>query len=287
MLGHMAQRVMDELPAGDVRAITSYVVNDGVERPYGQAPADEHLVVFHDLRGAADQPTLGREGFCLARHPTSVTDFTDHDQVITQYLPEIVELVRRLTGASVAFPQPNWVLRGDDKEIATEAVGGRNRVTTMKTHGILHADYYEQETAESLATMSMNAAGVTERPPGRLLGINTWRSISPPPQDRPLALLDRRTLEAADLVPAVIAAPNVRLNAVQASYSQRHRFCWWSDMTPDEILVFLQYEHGRGQTSTVMHTAFSDPRCPAGTPPRQSIEARAYVFIDEADNNDD
>jgi hypothetical protein len=52
-------------------------------------------------------------------------------------------------------------------------------------------------------------------------------------------------------------------------------------MTQDEILVFLQYEEGRGQTSTVMHTAFSDPRCPAGTPPRQSIEARAYVFIDD------
>jgi hypothetical protein len=30
-----------------------------------------------------------------------------------------------------------------------------------------------------------------------------------------------------------------------------------------------------------MHTAFSDPRCPAGTPPRQSIEARGYVFVDD------
>jgi hypothetical protein len=71
------------------------------------------------------------------------------------------------------------------------------------------------------------------------------------------------------------------LNALQASYNERHRFCWWSDMTPDEVLVFLQYEQGRGQTSTVMHTAFSDPRCPAGTPPRQGIEARAYVFLDD------
>ena len=119
--------------------------------------------------------------------------------------------------------QPNWVFRGDDKEIATEAVNERNRVTTMKTHGVLHADYYERETAEALASMSMNAAGVTERPRGRLAGINTWRSISPPPQDRPLALLDRRTLEVADIVPAVINAPNAKLNALQASHNQRHR----------------------------------------------------------------
>ena len=277
----MAVRDTDALTAGDVRALTSYVVNAGVARPYGQAPADDRLVVFHDQRGAADQPGLDREGFCLARHPTSVTDFSDHDQIITRYLPEIGELVRRLTGTSTVFLQPNWVFRGDDRQIATEAVNEQNRVTTMKTHGVLHADYYEQETAETLAAMSMQAAGVTERPAGRLLGINTWRSISPPPQDRPLALLDRRTLEADDIVPAVIQTPNARLNAIQASYNQRHRFCWWSDMTPDEVLVFLQYEEGRGQTSTVMHTAFSDPRCPAGTPPRQSIEARAYVFIDD------
>jgi hypothetical protein len=274
-------RDTDALSAADVRALTSYVVNDGVERPYGQAPADERLVVFHDLRGAADQPTLGREGFCLASHPTSVTDFSDHQQILTRYLPEIGALVRRLTGTSSVFLQPNWVFRGDDREIATEAVNERNRVTAMKTHGVLHADYYEPETAEALASTSMQAAGVTERPRGRLLGINTWRSISPPPQDRPLALLDRRTLEAQDMVPALIQTPNARLNAVQASYTPRHRFCWWSDMTPDEILVFVQYEEGRGQTSTVMHTAFSDPRCPAATPPRQSIEARAYVFVDD------
>jgi hypothetical protein len=266
---------------GDVQAFTSYVVNDGVPRPYGQAPADDRLVVFHDLRGAAEQPTLGREGFCLVRHPTSVTDFRDHDQVITRYLPEIGHLVGRLTGTSAVFLQQNWVFRGDDKEIATQAVNERNRVTTMKTHGLLHADYYEQETAGALASMSMQAAGVAERPRGRLLGINTWRSISPAPQDRPLALLDRRTLDVADIVPAVIMVPNGTLNAVQASYNPSHRFCWWSDMTPDEVLVFLQYEEGRGQPSTVMHTAFSDPRCPAGTPPRQSIEARAYVFVED------
>jgi len=270
----------DTLPVRDVQALARYVVNDGVERPYGQAPADDHLITFHDLRGAANQPTLEREGFCLVRHPTSVTDFRDHDQVINRYLPEIGELVRNLIGTQAVFLQQNWVFRGDDKQIVSEAVNERNHVTTMQTAGLVHADYYERVTAEALAAMSMQAAGVTERPRGRLLGINTWRPLSPPPQDRPLALLDRRTLDAADIVPAEIRVPGSGggLNAIQASYNQGHRFCWWSGMTPDEVLVFLQYEEGRGQTSTVMHTAFSDPRCPVGTPPRQSIEARAYAF---------
>jgi hypothetical protein len=99
----MARQATDTLPAGDVRAFTSYAVNDGVSRPYGQGPADDRQVVFHDQRGAADAPALDREGFCLVRHPTSVTDFSDHDQIITRYLPEIGELVRRLTGAPAVF----------------------------------------------------------------------------------------------------------------------------------------------------------------------------------------
>jgi len=66
----MARQAIDALWAGDVRARTSYVVNDGLVRPYGQGPADDRLVVFHDLRGAADPAALDREGFCLARHPT-------------------------------------------------------------------------------------------------------------------------------------------------------------------------------------------------------------------------
>jgi hypothetical protein len=268
-------------PGGDVEAVTSYVVKDGVERPYGQAPTDDRSVVFHDMRAVEDQPTLAREGFTLVNAPTSVTDFTDHDQVINQYLPEIRELARHLFGSPKVYMQQNWVFRGDDRDTATEVVNEWNRVTTMKTHSVLHSDYYEEETAGRLATRSMAAVGVTERPPGRLLGVNTWRVISPPPQDRPLALLDRRTLDPTDYVDALIGTRDRGLLSIQSRFNPRHRFCWWSNMTPDEVLVFLQYEEGRGPTSTVMHTAFTDPSCPPGTPPRQSIEARAYVLIED------
>lgn len=270
-------------PKGDVEAATGYVVKDGISRPYGQHPADNRNVVFHDMRGLAQQPTLAGEGFILATHPTSVTDFADHEQIIGGYLPEIGELARRVTGASKAYLQQNWVFRGDDKATSFKPVGARNSVATMQTHGILHADYYDAETAEALAQGAFLAAGASERPHGRLLGINTWRAISPPPQDRPLALLDRRTLDPDDYVLAVIGggAANFKLNAIHSRYNPGHRFCWWSNMTPDEVLVFLQYEQGRGPTSTVMHTAFSDPLCPPGSPLRQSIEARAYVFLED------
>ncbi|MBO0714591.1 MAG: hypothetical protein J2P59_07525 [Acidimicrobiales bacterium] len=277
----MSSSVTNLSPGGDVQAVTTYVVKDGVERPYGKAPADDRSIVFHDMRRVEDQPTLAREGFALVTCPTSVTDFTDHDQVINRYLPEIRELVRRLFGTPKVYMQQNWVFRGDDRETGTEVVNEWNRVSTMQTHGVLHSDYYEQETAGRLATRSMAAYGVTERPPGRLLGINTWRAISPPPQDRPLALLDRRTLDPSDYVDALIGTRERGLLSIQSRFNPRHRFCWWSNMAPDELLVFLQYEEGRGPTSTVMHTSFTDPNCPPGAPLRQSIEARAYAFIED------
>ena len=49
----MGRPATDALSGEDVRAFTSYAVNDGVVRPYGQVPANDRRVVFHDQRGAA------------------------------------------------------------------------------------------------------------------------------------------------------------------------------------------------------------------------------------------
>jgi len=49
----MARPATGTLSGGDVLAFTSYAVNDGVVRPYGQVPINDCRVVFHDQRGAA------------------------------------------------------------------------------------------------------------------------------------------------------------------------------------------------------------------------------------------
>jgi hypothetical protein len=264
----------------DVEATTQYVVKDGIKRSYGQAAADERRVVFHNMRRIADQPTLKAEGFQLARHSSRVTDWEDMDQVGDVYLPEVRDLIHRLTGAKTILMQPNWVIRSEDREMASRGTKFGKHVTTMKTAGEVHQDY-DSDSAHHLAQHSMLAAGISERPKGRLLGINTWRSITAPPQDRPLALIDRRTVSPSDYVPGEIVAPTMTFTALQSAYNPGHRFCWWSNMGTDEILVFLQYEEGVGPVSGVLHTAFSDPACPPEAPTRGSIEARAYAFVEE------
>ena len=52
-------------------------------------------------------------------------------------------------------------------------------------------------------------------------------------------------------------------------------------MRPDEAIVFKVYDSEKdGRARFTAHTSFNDPTSPAGEPPRQSIEMRAFAFFD-------
>jgi hypothetical protein len=57
-----------------------------------------------------------------------------------------------------------------------------------------------------------------------------------------------------------------------------HRWCWFRDMTPDEVLVFTTFDSDPTRPHQVAHTAFTDPGCPPGTPTRASVELRALAL---------
>ena len=275
---------------GHVRSTARYIARDGARHRFMRGPADDRSVVFHDMRGAPDQPRLDREGFALVQHTSAVTDFSDADEVANIYLPELRKLVQQLTKSELVFMQPGWVLRADDGRSfnATRLPGGKS-VTTLATGQIIHVDY-TPDSAGDFAKLSFASAGLSARPKGRLVGFNFWRAITPPPQDKPLALLDRRSVDPDDFIVTDMGMAtsemgdgtfrgNQWLN-YQLAYNPAHRFCWWRDMTRDEVLVFVQYEEGGGPVSGIAHTAFINPDCPPGTPPRESIEARAYAFVE-------
>lgn len=265
--------------AGDVAATARYG-RPGEGRPrFGQAPADDRTVTFHDMRDAAAAPTLGGEGFALFRCPSAVADFEDADEVARTYLPEVQALVRQATGSPHVYMQTNWVLRAETRENGVRQAAGGRFANSMKTGGFVHVDY-APDNVERHARAALDLAGVAERPAGRLLVVTAWRALSRPPQDRPLALVDRRTVAAEDLILEDIVAPGgATWTGYQLAASPRHRFCWWSDMQADELILFVQHEDGHPACSAAPHTAFPDPRCPDGTPPRASIEARAYAFL--------
>jgi hypothetical protein len=282
--GLQVASVMKEImvPRGDVTATVRYGIKDGNLYGFGQAPADEQPVILQDLRDKADQPTLAGEGFELVSHVSAVTDFEDRDAVATTYLPEIRDLMRTVMRTPHVYMQSNWVVRAETKPFSAVDRGPTGNFTKhqMKTGGFLHIDY-DSPGAAAWARRAMDDAGVSRWPGGRLVVLTAWRAISAPPQDKPLAFIDRRSVSPDDLILETIPVPTVTWNGYQLKRNASHRFCWWSNVNRDEVILFAQHEDGFGPVSAAPHTAFHDPTCPPDTPTRHSIEVRGYCFVQD------
>lgn len=241
-------------------------------------PQVEEAVCVEDLRRAQCPPSLEREGFVLLRHRSAVTDFRDPDQLRQVHLAEAEEIVRQATGAAHVYALPKPVLRSADHE----QVAGPELTATYPAP-VVHCDFTDRSIG-AMAEAVLKRAGLASAPSERVAVYNVWRSLRPPPQERPLALCDIRTVAAADLIRAdsigneATAEEEAEFYFVQGNAS--HRWCYFSGMTPDEVLVFRQYDNGLPAPSGCPHVAIYDPGCPAGTIPRLSIETRVCAFLD-------
>ncbi|MCP5145871.1 MAG: hypothetical protein H6978_13770 [Gammaproteobacteria bacterium] len=113
----------------------------------------------------------------------------------------------------------------------------------------------------------------------------TWRAISPPPQDNVLAVCDGRSIPPDDAIvflsvlgPA--SKPGTQFDARLCRYNASHRWYFLSAMTLDDLLVFKGFDSDAPDTLNAMHTAFTNPGAGAGASPRESIEARFFAFFD-------
>jgi hypothetical protein len=240
---------------------------------------DVRPVEFHDARGWAKPPSLQVEGLTIADHKTRIRDFEDRDEVRRSYGHELAELVQHVTGAKRVFGFPFGNVRfsprsnrfGDGAN-SQPAYFPHVDCTPRTAHGLVASRFFGLE-AEVL------------EPGERLVGYNIWRVLSDPPQDMPLAVCDVRTVAPEDLVEAdgVYDAgepPWMTAEAYLVRHNPAHRWIWFSDMRPDEALIFRAYGNEPVWIAGAPHVAFQDPTCPPEAGPRISVEARAYAVFD-------
>jgi hypothetical protein len=236
-------------------------------------------VWIEDLRGI--ETSLDREGFRLVRHASRVEDFDEIEEqpkVDQAYVDETTDLLREVTGATVIVP-----LGGGKKrygEGATEKLAGlKNAKPARYAHGDV-TDASAQMQAAGLA----QAAGLDLQEFGRWGLFNLWRVTTPPPQDFPLAVCDARSLRPDDIAP-VMAETEIRgvgMFVFETSgylYNPAHRWCFFRDMTPQEVLIFKTHDSDPTRARRVAHTAFTDPTCPPGVATRGSVEMRALALF--------
>jgi hypothetical protein len=96
-------------------------------------------------------------------------------------------------------------------------------------------------------------------------------------------ITDARSVAAEDLVPADAVfdqrdAPEWSFEALVVRHNPAHRWLYFSNMTRDEVIVFKTHDSDAAEPTQVPHSAFDDAACPAGVPPRASIEMRAIAY---------
>jgi hypothetical protein len=99
----------------------------------------------------------------------------------------------------------------------------------------------------------------------------------------PLAVCDARSLAAEDFIVADAifdqnGAVAFSFEALLLRHNPRQHWAFYSDMRPEEVLIFKTNDSDQGCAHCVPHGAFDNPQCPAGVAPRTSIEMRGIAY---------
>lgn len=260
------------------------------EKNYEEYPVQ---TTIHDIRGHEADTHLDVTGFQAVHSPSAVDpdlilDGTD-EQIKEIYYGEVEQLIKRVTGA-------NHVVFFDHTVRKVRPNLLDNNTSTRQPVLRAHVD---QTPASAHVRVKRHASNI---PWKRFQLINVWRPLKNPVYDYPLALVDFRTVDVQnDIVPTKMIYPSPLPSGEVYSVAQnpKHRWCYWSKMTPDEVILLKCYDSASRALSTVKrsaaqvdetqlkdvaglapHTGFYDVEAEKEGPSRNSIEVRALVFYD-------
>lgn len=246
--------------------------------PWENCEYELRSVPITDGRSAPYRPALEREGFELWDAPSSVVNFKDEQEVKTTYYQEACELALSATGATKAYVFDHLLRRREPDQVAL-TFGKRGTDGLAAANGRIHNDYSEESGRRRLGlVISDPEAAARVR---RYSIINIWRPLNGPVLGTPLAVCDARTLRVNDFVTCDVKYPRRTGEIYLATYSDVHRWSYFSAMDRHEALLFKQYDSQlSGVTRFTPHAAFDHPATPAGIPPRESLELRCLVIYE-------
>lgn len=255
------------------------VINYVTKTPYRQRYyANDHSrdTVVIDPRmmplsnGRQVETSLDREGFQLISHRSAVRDFLDRETVAALYPAEIAALLRAECGADSVIVTAPAIIR------FSEASGRAGSLDNSMPARFVHIDASANSSAMFAARLVPE--GRTVR---RYAHYNVWRSFSGSPQDVPLAVCDAQGVSPDDRQPADAifdppgGAPEWSFESWIITYSAKHRWHWFPDMTRDEVIIFKTSDSVH--QNPVPHVAFDNLHAAPDCHPRASIEMRVFA----------
>jgi hypothetical protein len=206
-------------------------------------------------------------GFTLLKHAIDV-DFANAEDVKLRWYPEACRLVKELTGATEVFAFMG-ILRGGD-----ENLGGGPALSA-------HVDFNEPALRGWVPRLAPDRAEQLANK--RLVNVNLWRGVRPV-RCSPLAVCDARTVERGDCLTVRFGdappPPGPIPGGLNMAYNPKHRWYYYPDMEPDEVIAFRLFDTGNADWHMTAHTAIVDPTAPADAPKRMSYELRTLAILD-------
>ena len=264
---------------------------DRIEISYRQPPEDmaveRHSVQIRNGRVPEEDLSLESQGFILARWPSRlvrerrrelIEENTRPSEVVgpvnLAYLAEMEPLVMQLSGAREVFAQYGTVTVRFSKRAAERG--------WMAASAFAHLDF-ERSEIDRLLRETLEITGRQIAPFRRQVLLQTWRVLTEPPQDMPLAICDGRSVSSSEMIRMDFIGPpgsrNERVRSRACRFDPRHAWYYFPDMTPEEVLVFKGFDSACPDAMNAMHTTFDDTSV-ASPVPRGSIECRFIALYD-------
>ncbi|MGY4183001.1 hypothetical protein ACVIHH_008292 [Bradyrhizobium sp. USDA 4518] len=242
----------------------------GVVLPRYDRPMVTYDVTIRDARPIVDELSLDREGFTLIQHKTSCADVRDPEIMREKYNKEMVPFIKDYFNAS-------WVVPKGDGLVLRRA-GGSSIPGVRETIGPAHIDY-ARTYAPILAAEDAKAQGIPIRTYSRLMVIQAWRVLSPPPQDTPLALCDASSVLDADIVPHdFTSVTGASFTSCILHHDPLQRWYYFPQMTSGELILFKGYDSKESCNAVAPHQGFDNLRACPNAKTRESVEHRFYVY---------
>jgi len=226
--------------------------------------------------------TLDAHGFCLGRHQTTITDWGSQYRPDSAYAAEVARVAMQLCGADLVVP-----IGGMVRDSAATSP------TVQPPAAEAHVDF-TQSFAERRAEAMYRSAHPQGPGYSRFIGFSLWRVLSAPPQDMPLALCEGRSVRddegtrntkvdvaeipTGDALYAPIEGEENMPAATIFHYSPGHRWWYFPDLAPDEVIFIKLYDSDHARAWRCPHTAFRDNTRPDARP-RRSMEFRAMAYF--------
>jgi hypothetical protein len=276
------EKARSELPF--VTATLNYSAETPRARAYVLTPEKNHRplaptgVKIYDARPIRGELDLEKEGFALLDHRSSVTHLRTPQDIDSIYHQEVGKLIREISGADFVLPYRKYMqLR------LSQRAPGENGNEFTRPAGFVHMDFSHRSFLDFVRFVQ-EAEGVTPGVYRRVVVYQTWRALSPPPQDFPLAVTDGRSVKPNNhiIMDNIISSEEDGADNVLETRLGRadpdDRWYYFSNMRVHELLVFKGNGTGPSDTQNVLHTGFDNTVAEPNAIPRESLEARFFAF---------